>query len=134
VLERAYALREAIYHIFSASAARARPAADDLEALNQELKPALAQGRVVVTAEGFDWAWGTEMLCLDQMLPPLARGAATLLTSEERSRVRQCASPTCGWLFVDSTKNHRRQWCSMTGCGNKARVRRHRQRQRASSS
>lgn len=128
VLERAYMLREALYRIFTALVNGAAPAKDDLDALNLELEQGMAGARLIATADGFAWAWGSNEQALDQMLGPLARSAATLLTSEERKRLRQCASPTCGWLFLDSTKNHRRQWCSMTGCGNKARVQRHRQR------
>lgn len=130
VLERAYTLREALYRIFTALVNGAAPATDDLDALNRELEQGMAGARVIATADGFAWAWRSDEQALDQMLGPVARSTATLLTSEERKRLRQCASETCGWLFVDTTKNHRRQWCSMTGCGNKARVRRHRRRQR----
>lgn len=130
VLERAYTLREAIYRIFTALVKGAAPAAGDLDALNRELEQGIAGARVIATADGFAWAWGRNEPALDQMLGPVARSAATLLTSEERKRVRQCASATCGWLFIDTTRNHRRQWCTMSGCGNKARVQRHRQRQR----
>lgn len=128
VLERAYTLREALYRIFTALVQDAAPATDDLDALNRGLEQGMAGARLIATDDGFAWTWGSNAQALDQMLGPLARSAATLLTSKERNRLRQCASPTCGWLFLDSTKNHRRQWCSMTGCGNKARVQRHRQR------
>lgn len=131
VLERAYALREAIYRIFAAIAAGGQPAGDDLETLNRELGKGTAGAHVIVTTDGFGWEWRKDEDALDQILGPLARSTATLLTSAERNLVRQCASASCGWLFVDATKNHRRQWCTTTGCGNKARVRRHRQRQRS---
>ncbi|MBO0779851.1 MAG: CGNR zinc finger domain-containing protein [Ktedonobacteraceae bacterium] len=65
------------------------------------------------------------------MLGPLARSAATLLTSARWRLVRQCANATrCQWLFVDTTKNHRRQWCRVAVCGNNVRVRLHRERRR----
>ncbi len=133
VLERAYALREAIYGIFSALVAGLQPAAKQMEALNNELGQAMAGAQVVATADGFGWFWGKHELGLDQMLGPIARSAATLLTSEERKIARRCDSETCGWLFVDTTKNHRRRWCSATACGNRARVQRHRQRKRDAS-
>src|SRR5438128_325072 len=34
----------------------------------------------------------------------------------------------CAWLFLDSTRNHSRRYCSMTECGNRAKQRRHYQR------
>jgi predicted RNA-binding Zn ribbon-like protein len=99
--------------------------------LNVEVEQGMAGAHIIVTTHGYDLAWRKDEQALDQMLGPIARSAAVALTSAERGLVRQCASDTCGWLFVDATKNHRRQWCSMTACGNRARVRRHRQRQRA---
>jgi predicted RNA-binding Zn ribbon-like protein len=56
---------------------------------------------------------------------------AELLTSSDRlTRVHQCEGETCGWLFVDSTRNRSRRWCVMSDCGNVAKVRRFRQRNR----
>ena len=130
VLERAHALREAVYGIFAALVEGSHPASEQIGTLNKELEQAMAGAQVVATADGFGWSWGKHERTLDQMLGPIARSAARLLTSEERKMVRQCASDTCGWLFVDTTKNHRRQWCSATACGNRERVQRHRQRKR----
>ncbi len=131
VLERAYALREAIYGIFAAIAMGRQPAKSDLEELNREVEQAMAGGRVMVTTDGFGWQWRRNVSALDQMLGPIARSAATLLTSVERNLVHQCANEDCRWLFVDTTKNHRRQWCMTSACGNRARVRRYRQRQQS---
>jgi predicted RNA-binding Zn ribbon-like protein len=132
VLRRAYTLREAIYAIFTAVVATAHPPDDALDALNEEVRRAMAGAHIITTVEdeGFVWAWGDDADALDLMLGSIARSAAMLLTSDDVGLVRICASETCGWLFVDATKNHRRRWCTMAGCGNRARVHRHRQRTR----
>jgi predicted RNA-binding Zn ribbon-like protein len=39
--------------------------------------------------------------------------------------IRLCSDPACGWAFVDTSRGHRRRWCSSGDCGNRARVRRH---------
>jgi predicted RNA-binding Zn ribbon-like protein len=39
--------------------------------------------------------------------------------------VRLCGDPTCGWAYVDTSRGHRRRWCSSEDCGNRDRVRRH---------
>ncbi len=130
VLKRAYTFREALYHIFAVVAVGSQPTGADLSVLNAELGKAMAGGRIIVKSDGFGWEWPSDHHRLDQMFGPIARSAAHLLTAPERSLLRECASPTCSWLFVDQTKNHRRCWCTMTGCGNVAKVRRHRQRQR----
>lgn len=128
--ERAHVLREGIYRIFAAVITNTQPAAADLAMLNVELGKALAGGRVAPVAGGFAWEWTNDPTALDPMFGPIARSAAELLTSPERDLVRECANEACSWLFVDQTKNHRRRWCSTTGCGNVAKVRRYRQRLR----
>jgi predicted RNA-binding Zn ribbon-like protein len=130
VLEGARMLREAIYRIFAAVVTDTQPTEADLTILNAELGKAIAGGRIIPVADGFGWEWSSDSRALDQMFEPIVRSVAELLTSPERSLVRECASATCSWLFVDHTKNHRRRWCTMTGCGNVAKVRRHRQQQR----
>jgi predicted RNA-binding Zn ribbon-like protein len=132
-LGRAYLLREAIYHIFTALIAGTQLASTDLEALNRELKRGTIGASIILTTDGLRWEWRQEEGSLDQMLGPLARSAALLLMSAKSKLVRQCANTQCGWLFVDETKNHRRQYCRTNICGNKIRVRRHRQRQRNAS-
>jgi len=39
--------------------------------------------------------------------------------------VGRCADPACGWVYVDTSRGHRRRWCSSADCGNRERVRRH---------
>lgn len=134
VLRRASTLREAIYAIFTAIGAGTQVDADALMVLNGEVRLALANAQLSASAEGFVWTWGCPQGALDQMIGPIVRSAADLLTSPDVRMVRTCLSESCGWLFVDATKNHRRLWCTMTGCGNKARVRRHRQRMRENQS
>jgi predicted RNA-binding Zn ribbon-like protein len=130
VFERAIALREAIYQIFSAISHGRPPQADDLATFNAELSRALAQSRIVSTAEGFVWDWAGAEDALDWMLWPVVHGAAGLLTSEELDRVGQCADDRCGWLFLDTSRNRSRRWCSMEDCGNRAKARRHYERKR----
>jgi predicted RNA-binding Zn ribbon-like protein len=125
VLDRAMALREAIYRIFSAVSEQDAPHAADVAILNDALSSAMSRARLVRTESGFAWNWAREEGALDQMLWPIARSAAELLTSDELDSVRECANDTCGWLFVDTSKNHSRRWCSMSDCGNRAKARRH---------
>lgn len=65
------------------------------------------------------------------LLAPLAESAADLLCEANPALIRKCADESCDLLFYDSTKNHRRRWCSMSACGNRAKVAAHRARQRA---
>lgn len=64
-----------------------------------------------------------------QLLVPPADAVAQLLTTGDRGLVRTCEDPTCTLWFYDRTKSHRRRWCSMAVCGNRAKARNHRQRE-----
>lgn len=154
-LGRIIALREAVYHIFSAVAHRRPPQPADLERLNAELAEASTHLRLVaavgpeagegIPGEGipgeealteleaaprFEWTWDGVEDHLTSLLWPVARAATTLLSSPELARVRECAGDPCGWVFLDLSKNASRRWCDMADCGNRAKARRYRARKK----
>jgi predicted RNA-binding Zn ribbon-like protein len=59
----------------------------------------------------------------------LARQIALFLAEANPSYLRRCANNSCVLYFYDTTKNHRRQWCSAAICGNRHRVAEFRRRQ-----
>lgn len=61
-------------------------------------------------------------------LAQVALDAAVLLGTDQHHRLRICASDTCSARFFDASRAASRRWCSMTGCGNTAKARRHRAR------
>jgi predicted RNA-binding Zn ribbon-like protein len=48
-------------------------------------------------------------------------------------RLKVCASDDCQWVFYDASKNRSAHWCSMKVCGNRAKVREHRARQKGAT-
>jgi predicted RNA-binding Zn ribbon-like protein len=50
------------------------------------------------------------------------------LLAERPERIRRCANPECVLHFYDVSKNGTRRWCSMAGCGNRAKAMRHYER------
>ena len=61
----------------------------------------------------------------------LARSIAEFLIAAEFKYLRRCANTdSCALVFYDTTKNHRRQWCSNSMCGNRYKVAEFRRRQR----
>lgn len=131
-LARAKALRETIARIFDAVAAGGVPDDAAITDLTAFLREGLAHVRLSRSSTGYgiDFeAAGT----LDRLLPPMAWSAAELLRDPALSRIKSCSGDTCGWLFVDSSKNHSRRWCEMKDCGNRAKARRHYHKTRAST-
>lgn len=46
-------------------------------------------------------------------------------------QLKECAGEDCTSVFYDRSKNHSGRWCTMSTCGNRAKVRAWRERQRA---
>jgi predicted RNA-binding Zn ribbon-like protein len=122
-LAEAIALRDTLAALFTAP----RPAL--VERLNAWLARAPERRRLAASGDRLDWAAERGS---DAFLAPLWRvvwSAADLLVSGQAARVRACADRRCAWLFLD-TARRRRRWCSMEGCGNRAKARRHYRRHR----
>jgi predicted RNA-binding Zn ribbon-like protein len=67
---------------------------------------------------------------VQSLLAGIAREAIQLLAGEFGDRIRQCESATCALLFLDTSRAGERRWCSMSACGNKAKVAEFRRRRR----
>jgi predicted RNA-binding Zn ribbon-like protein len=130
ILEKARVFRESLFRIFAALNRKERPNEIDLTALNETLRsfPIHLQIRL----QGQDFSCRREMGRSGdaRLLAPVAWSAADLLASDQLQLVQQCASVTCGWLFVDTTKNHSRRWCMMSDCGSLAKAKRYYQRKK----
>ena len=132
VLRRARGFREALYRIAKALIERLAPREADLRLLERELREARRHQRLVPRRGRLESEWASDRPHLDRMLWPIALSGASVLGSDEAERLKQCGGDRCGWLFLDTTRNHSRQWCRMADCGNVAKVRRFRRRQRRS--
>lgn len=121
-LDQAHRLREAIYVLATAhldgkdAPSSAREVVNDVAALPAAVPRLGASGSMQLVGSAA------------ALLSSVARSAIELFGGDERSRVKQCASPTCTILFVDRWQTGDRRWCSMAGCGNQAKVRAFRRR------
>jgi predicted RNA-binding Zn ribbon-like protein len=146
-VRRARDLREALHQIFSALMNRQTAPHLAMEKLNANLHDAALHSRLVqrnavhpkaleseTLPEGhLVWRFDDPASSFNAILWPIARAAADLLASNDVALVRTCSSPACQWFFLDTSKNHRRRWCDMKVCGNRAKVRKFYARKRGSS-
>ena len=133
-MRRAINLREALHAIFSALMNKQPAPQLAMDRLNANLHDAALHSRLVQPkmvenkmskVEGrLEWRFDDLTSSFNAVLWPIARAAGDLLASPDLALVRACSSPTCQWLFLDTSKNHHRRWCSMKQCGNRAKVRR----------
>ncbi|MGD2185558.1 MAG: CGNR zinc finger domain-containing protein [Desulfobacterales bacterium] len=119
---RAIELREVIYRIFTIALEGKPHPQEDLAFFNDYLSRTMMQSQIVKTEDGFQWDLAGNKAKLDWILNPVIRSAADLLISEEFKRIKKCADPICGWLFLDISRNRSRRWCDMSACGNRAKA------------
>ena len=120
---------------------------DVLEALRTRVLENMGEPRDAAAIETLDAAArdaGLSVRFGDEGVRPTApgvRGAvgrilATAFVSEldgTWSRFKMCSSPVCRSVFWDRSKNRSGRWCTMKDCGNRAKVRAYRARERAAS-
>jgi predicted RNA-binding Zn ribbon-like protein len=96
-----------------------------LQAVTRRLNAILKEDErlSLIEAEG-DLSWRTQRLWRSpkSILGPIAEQMGKLLTEENTSLIRQCGGEDCTIVFLDRTKSHKRRWCSMAACGNRAKV------------
>jgi predicted RNA-binding Zn ribbon-like protein len=129
-LDAARTVREAIHRVAKATMAGRRPARADETVLNAAtvappLIPVFERGTVRLTTPAANGEAAA--------LSTVARDAVDLFTGAFADRIRECESPECALLFVDTSRPGRRRWCSSTACGSKDRSASYRRRQQDGS-
>jgi predicted RNA-binding Zn ribbon-like protein len=93
-----------------------------LDQLNRSLRVREGYSEIVRTKDGYDTRFRPRLDEPAHLLVAIAESAARLLSEGDPALLRKCQNPRCILYFYDTTKNHRRRWCSMAGCGNRAKV------------
>jgi predicted RNA-binding Zn ribbon-like protein len=132
---RVFSAREPLFDIFEAAANKRPIPSKAVKWLDAELRNVRARRVLSIHENGRDrskvaWTWRRDATPADFLLYPILTTAAGLLTSNARSRIRQCAGESCGRLFVDRSNARKRRWCSMSECGNRRKARDHYRRTR----
>lgn len=129
---RATALRTALHSTVLALIAGEGIVSEYLDTLSAEITAARDARHLVVNDGRVQWAW-KHPTALDRPLGDIALHAEALFGSDATSLLRQCAAPECERVFLDTSRNGRRRYCTSDGCGTRERVRQFRQRQQAAS-
>lgn len=96
----------------------------DPDALRRHL-PSAHAGSELRRVAGGEWEWSPAALELSTPRHRIAMELARLLTSTSLRQFRRCEDQHCGWVFLDTSRQHNRRWCSSADCGNRNRVRAH---------
>ena len=120
-MRRLRELRGRLERIFRASVEDRSPDVSDLDQLARDAAAAATTARLRVSSGVVTRAIDADEAGTSLLRMRLVESALALLTSERMERVKAC--PSCGWFFLDTTKNASRRWCSMDMCGSAAKAR-----------
>ena len=129
--DNARALREALRQIFQRAVRAGKVAPSDVETLNRLLERFPAAGRIERSNGDWTLSWESQASGAEKIFYAIVKSAAELVATARWRTVRECASDTCTWMFLDTSKNHSRRWCEMARCGNRDKVHRFRARRGA---
>jgi predicted RNA-binding Zn ribbon-like protein len=129
-VERARAFRETLRHMTEGLVRSRGVSTEGVAAINFILAENDGNLRLERHGGGFRTRFAARPTSPITLLGALAEAAADLLSNAAIHLVRRCGNPDCVLFFYDTTRNHRRQWCSMSTCGNLMKVRAFRRRHR----
>lgn len=124
ILNQVRELRETLANVAYAQLDGKEASGQSLAILEAYFKQAASHRSLAVDNLQVTWSWSGLARQAASPLWLLAQAAADLLLSEDATQLRCCASDTCRWLFLDTSKNHTRRWCDMKICGNRMKARR----------
>ncbi|HYM49146.1 MAG TPA: CGNR zinc finger domain-containing protein [Candidatus Limnocylindrales bacterium] len=129
VLGRLRRLRQAMRGILETTVQRQPPSLGDLNEVNRAMRTHYVY-ELVPGPDGVSLEHRHQGDPVDGAMARLAESLARELIQGQPERLRICDNPECGWVFSDRSRTGRRRWCDMATCGNRAKVARHRARQK----
>jgi len=95
---------------------------ETIRAINARLKKQSGFTELEKGENGFEKRFRFDLSEPSKLLQPVAESAADFLCYGNFEFLRKCESSACVLFFYDTTKNHKRRWCSMKACGNQAKA------------
>lgn len=129
-LKKAIDHRELLFRLFVKLAKGSEPNKGDMADFIKLYGEAMASSQLIRTEDRFSPRWKPDQT-YEAILWPIIYSAGQILFSKEVTQVKEC--PSCGWLFLDVSKNQTRRWCSMNTCGARDKMRRYHGKLRAKS-
>lgn len=122
LLRKAQRLVAALRRAFDAVLRKQKVLREWIEPVNGILRITEGHDELVSTDHDWEIQFVASEGGLEWLLAAVARSAAEIIAEGPRARLRLCANPRCGLFFYDTSRTHRRRWCSMTVCGNRHKV------------
>ncbi|MDJ1501446.1 CGNR zinc finger domain-containing protein [Xanthocytophaga agilis] len=120
IYDKAVVLRDLIYELFSQYITERKVSESVLGKFNHFLTEARTHLRLEYTETGFQQILAVQNKENEKILWTIILSVADTLISDKLSRIKRCGS--CGWLFLDTSKNSSRRWCDMQVCGSQIKA------------
>ena len=122
-LKKIVELREQLYKIFNALILKQEPSKRDMHKFEKwvlklygNIQFSFENGTIVEHIQ-------ISQSDLNSYLLPIVKAAKELMLSNKINRIKDCGH--CGWLYLDTSKNNSRRWCSMNTCGSQIKAQRY---------
>lgn len=122
VLREAIDFRLTLHNLFTGLVEGRGKTREGVAAINNFLRRQKGYSELVANEAGFEKRFRADLDDPLQILAPVAEAAADLLCFGDLILVRKCENTECVLFFYDTTRNHKRRWCSMAACGNRAKA------------
>ena len=129
LLRRLIAARTALRDVAHAVAHEETPTRQAIDEVNRTLA-SRERLEIVAAADGVRLGHSHVGDAVDDLLARIAEPIVREIGNGHDDRIRICANDTCRWIFYDESRAGRRRWCDMATCGNRAKAKRHRDRQK----
>lgn len=124
LMRKTRALRHHLHALLTSRIDGVPPPADAVHCLDQWLHRAWAGQSLKFDGQ---MHWRDDAYNALLPLKRVAVDALDLISDPSVSQLRRCANTSsCGWLFLDTSKNQRRRWCAMETCGTLVKMKRYR--------
>ena len=127
--ERLSAVREALRELLLANNAGEPPPPEALAELNRQSSEAAIGLHFDVDGS----ALITQCEGVDSTIARVLAIAHESMHEGTWGRLKVCRADDCQWAFYDRSRTHSATWCEMEECGNRAKARAYRERQRSSA-
>lgn len=114
--------RERLRHIVVNLINEKKLSSEEISWINQILLEKAGYSELNVTEEGFSKNIKIDLGEPNKIQIPITESFVDLICFGQIDFLRKCERKECILYFYDTTKNHKRRWCSMAICGNRAKA------------
>lgn len=121
-LIQAKKFRRSLYETVRSIAEKGEVILSTVTEINKLLRKKGGYEEMIKAEGGFEKYYHQNLNSISNLLVPIAESASEFLCNGDLKLVKKCESSECVLYFYDTNKDHKRRWCKMSACGNRAKA------------